>query len=139
EQRARVRSAAFDKTGTLPQGSPTLVDARPAPGVTAEELLTLAASAEQYSSHVLAAGIRSAAADRGLVLRAASEAGEVATNGVTAVVDGRTVGVGKPAYVSSFAPETVRPTLSTGEAAAYVAVDGRVAGVQIGRAQGREG
>src|SRR5699024_3967276 len=77
EQLARVRSAAFDKTGTLTQGSPTLVDVRPAPGVTAEELLTLAASAEQYSSHVLAAGIRSAAADRGLVLRAASEAGEV--------------------------------------------------------------
>lgn len=131
EQLARVRSAAFDKTGTLTQGSPTLVDVRPAPGVTAEELLTLAASAEQYSSHVLAAGIRSAAADRGLVLRAASEAGEVATNGVTAVVDGRTVVVGKPAYVSSFAPETVRPTLSTGEAAAYVAVDGRFAGVLI--------
>lgn len=131
EQLARVRSAAFDKTGTLTQGSPTLVDVRPAPGVTAEELLTLAASAEQYSSHVLAAGIRSAAADRGLVLRAASEAGEVATNGVTAVVDGRTVVVGKPAYVSSFAPETVRPTLSTGEAAAYVAVDGRFAGVLV--------
>ena len=131
EQLARVRSAAFDKTGTLTQGSPTLVDVRPVPGVTAEELLTLAASAEQYSSHVLAAGIRSAAADRGLVLRAASEAGEVATNGVTAVVDGRTVVVGKPAYVSSFAPETVRPTLSTGEAAAYVAVDGRFAGVLV--------
>lgn len=131
EQLARVRSAAFDKTGTLTQGSPTLVDVRPAPGVTAEELLTLAASAEQYSSHVLAAGIRSAAADRGLVLRAASEAGEVATNGVMAVVDGRTVVVGKPAYVSSFAPETVRPTLSTGEAAAYVAVDGRFAGVLV--------
>ena len=131
EQLARVRSAAFDKTGTLTQGSPTLVDVRPAPGVTAEELLMLAASAEQYSSHVLAAGIRSAAADRGLVLRAASEASEVATNGVTAVVDGRTVVVGKPAYVASVAPETVRPTLSSGEAAAYVAVDGRFAGVLI--------
>lgn len=131
EQLARVRSAAFDKTGTLTQGSPTLVDVRPAPGVTAEELLTLAASAEQYSSHVLAAGIRSAAADRGLVLRAASEASEVATNGVTAVVDGRTVVVGKPAYVSSVAPETVRPVLSAGEAAAYVAVDGRFAGVLV--------
>ena len=131
EQLARVRSAAFDKTGTLTQGSPTLVDVRPAPGVTTEELLMLAASAEQYSSHVLAAGIRSAAADRGLVLRAASEASEVATNGVTAVVDGRTVVVGKPAYVASVAPETVRPTLSTGEAAAYVAVDGRFAGVLI--------
>ncbi|MCE7481817.1 cadmium-translocating P-type ATPase [Microbacterium profundi] len=131
EQLARVRSAAFDKTGTLTQGKPALIDVRPAPGFAAEELLTLAASAEQYSSHVLAAGIRSAAASRGLIVHAATEASEIATNGVTAIVDGRTVVVGKPAYVSSLAPDTVHPTLKTGEAAAFVAVDGHFAGVLI--------
>ncbi|WP_168443119.1 HAD-IC family P-type ATPase, partial [Microbacterium sp. K35] len=50
EQIARVRSAAFDKTGTLTQGRPELVDVRPAPGFDADEVLQLAASAEQYSS-----------------------------------------------------------------------------------------
>lgn len=131
EQLARVRSAAFDKTGTLTEGRPDLVDVRPAPGFGQDELLLLAASAEQYSSHVLAEGIRRAAATRGLELLAAEAASEVATNGVTAEIDGRTVVVGKPAYVASLAADTERVSLGAGEAAAYVAVDGRFAGVLV--------
>ena len=131
EQLARVRSAAFDKTGTLTQGRPDLIDVRPATGIDADELLMLAASAEQYSSHVLAEGIRRAAAERRLALRRSADASEVATNGVVAEIDGRTIVVGKPAFVASLAPDTVRATLGTGEAAAYVAIDGRFAGVLI--------
>ncbi len=131
EQLARVRSAAFDKTGTLTQGRPDLIDVRPTIGFDADEVLRLAASAEQYSSHVLAEGIRRAAADRGLEIGAATEAGEVATNGVTATIGGRTVVVGKPAYVASLAPDTQRADLEPGQAAAYVSVDGRFAGVLV--------
>ncbi|MGB3375414.1 MAG: heavy metal translocating P-type ATPase [Microbacterium sp.] len=131
EQLAHVRSAAFDKTGTLTQGQPTLVDVRPAAGIQPDELLLLAASAEQYSSHVFADGIRAAATERGLVLLVASDASENATNGVTAIIDGRTVVVGKPAYIAALAPETVRAALAAGEAAAYVAIDGRFAGTLI--------
>lgn len=131
EQLARARSAAFDKTGTLTRGQPTLVEVRPAVGFDADEVLRLAASAEQYSSHVLAEGIRRAAADRGLEIDAATEAGEVATNGVTALIDGRTVVVGKPAYIAALAPDTVRAVLEPGHAAAYVAIDGRFAGTLI--------
>ncbi|WP_292712452.1 heavy metal translocating P-type ATPase, partial [Microbacterium sp. 67-17] len=131
EQLARVQSAAFDKTGTLTQGQPTLVDVRPVGGFEAGELLQLAASAEQYSSHVLADSIRRAAVERGIDLLAAEEASEVATNGVTAVIGGRTVVVGKPSYVASVAADTVRADLTTGEAAAYVAIDGRFAGVLV--------
>jgi len=131
EQLARVRSAAFDKTGTLTQGRPRLVEVRPEAGFEVNELLRLAASAEQYSSHVLADGIRSAAADRGIPLTAAAHAEEVATNGVTALIDGRTVVVGKPAYIASLAPDAVRTPLTPGQAAAYVAVDGRFAGALV--------
>lgn len=131
EQLARVRSAAFDKTGTLTQGRPELIDIRPTPGFDADEILQLAASAEQYSSHVLAAGIRRAAHDRALALEAATEASEVATNGVSAMIGGRSVIVGKPAYIAAVAPDTVRAHLDVGEAAAYVCVDGRFAGVVV--------
>lgn len=131
EQIARVRSAAFDKTGTLTQGRPELVDVRPAQGFDAEEILRLAASAEQYSSHVLADGIRRAASARGLALHGATEASETATNGVSATIGGRVVVVGKPAYVASLAPDTVRAELAPGQAAAYVAVDGRFAGALV--------
>ncbi|UNK70558.1 heavy metal translocating P-type ATPase [Microbacterium sp. H1-D42] len=131
EQLARVRSAAFDKTGTLTQGRPELVEVRAAEGMDADELLRLSASAEQYSSHVLAEGVRRAAAVRGLPLATATHAEEVATNGVSAVIEGRTVVVGKPAYVASLAPETVRTPLASGQLAAYVAVDGRFAGALV--------
>lgn len=131
EQLAGVRSAAFDKTGTLTEGRPDLIEVRPAAGHDADELLQLAASAEQYSSHVLAAGIRRAASERGVELLGSHEASEVATNGVTAAIDGRTVVVGKPAYVASLAPDTEHAALAPGEVAAYVAIDGRFAGVLI--------
>lgn len=131
EQLARVASAAFDKTGTLTQGHPVLVDVVVANGFIGDDVLALAASAEQYSSHVLADGIRRAARDRGLDLRPASEAREAATNGVTAQIDGRTVVVGKPAYIAALAPDTARAELRPGQAAAYVAVDGRFAGVLV--------
>jgi heavy metal translocating P-type ATPase len=131
EQLARVRTAAFDKTGTLTAGRPELVEVLPAPGFDADEILGLAASAEQYSSHVLADGIRRAAVGRGLALAPAAEAREVATNGVSAVIDGRTVTVGKPGYVLSLAPDTRRVALELGQAAAYVAVDDRFAGALV--------
>ncbi|RKT31102.1 heavy metal-(Cd/Co/Hg/Pb/Zn)-translocating P-type ATPase [Microbacterium sp. AG1240] len=131
EQLARVRSAAFDKTGTLTQGRPRLTEVRPAWPFDADELLRLAASAEQYSTHVFADTIRREAVDRGLTLRAADRAEEVATLGVTAMIGGREVVVGKPGFVAGVAPETVPITLHGGEAAAYVAVDGCFAGVLV--------
>ncbi|NJI58519.1 cadmium-translocating P-type ATPase [Microbacterium oxydans] len=131
EQIARIRSAAFDKTGTLTRGRPELIDIRPAPGFEQDEILQLAASAEQYSSHVLADGIRRAALQRGLALHSAEEAREEATNGVVARIAGKEVVVGKPAYVASLAPDTVRAVLDTSEAAAYVAVDRRFAGALV--------
>ena len=131
EQLARVRSAAFDKTGTLTRGQPELLEVRPANGFDPAEVLSLAASAEQYSSHVLAAGIRRAAVEQGLPILPAEKSNEVATNGVVATIGGREVVVGKPGYVTSLAPDTQRVALNPGEAAAYVAVDGRFAGALI--------
>lgn len=131
EQIARVRSIAFDKTGTLTQGRPELVDVQPASGFDADEVLKLAASAEQYSSHALAESIRRAARTRGIALRPATAAREEATNGVVATIDGREVVVGKPAFVASLAPDTVRAEVHAGQAVAYTAVDGQFAGVLV--------
>ncbi|MBO0981840.1 heavy metal translocating P-type ATPase [Microbacterium sp. SD291] len=131
EQIARIRSAAFDKTGTLTRGRPELIDIRPVDDFGEEELLRLAASAEQYSTHVLADGIRRAAEARGLVLLPADSATEAATNGVSASIGGRVVVVGKPAYVATVAPDTTRINLVAGQAAAYVSVDGRFAGTLV--------
>ena len=46
-----IQTVVLDKTGTLTQGKPVVTDCRPAPGVTEEELLCLAASLEKPSEH----------------------------------------------------------------------------------------
>ncbi len=136
QQLAGARSIAFDKTGTLTYGKPELTAIRPASSFAAGDVLRLAASAEQYSSHVLAAAVQNAALERGLRLSPATTASEVATNGVRAQVDGHTVLVGKRRFVAAEAPETedsanAAGTPRAGQLRVYVAVDGRFAGTLL--------
>ncbi|MFF2275385.1 heavy metal translocating P-type ATPase [Agromyces sp. NPDC058126] len=128
---ARAKTAVFDKTGTLTHGAPRLVAIRPESGFSADELLGLVASAEQYSSHVLAASMIDAAKQQGLPLAEAEWAREAATNGVTAKLGDREVVVGKFAFVQAQAPEASRTAIAPGELAVYVAVDGRYAGALL--------
>lgn len=128
---ARAKTAVFDKTGTLTHGEPKLVAIRPEAGFSGDELLGLVASAEQYSSHVLAASMIEAAKTRGLPLAEAEWAREAATNGVTAKIGDREVVVGKFAFVAERAPEARRTDIAPGELAVYVAVDGRYAGALL--------
>jgi heavy metal translocating P-type ATPase len=131
ERLAAVRAVAFDKTGTLTYGRPELVAVHALPPWTEDDVLRLAASAEQYSSHVLASSVRTAASARGLPLTAAAAAHEEATHGVTAQVDGRLVVVGKRAYVAAGATGVAEQPLGPGELAVYVAVDARAAGTLV--------
>lgn len=138
EQLARARTAVFDKTGTLTYGTPALTELRPQPPFGAEELLALVASAEQYSSHVLATSFIRAAQERGLDLDEAESAREAATNGVVARIDGREVVVGKFRFDASHAPDARRTEIAPGELAVYVAVDGAFAGALLASDRLRE-
>ncbi|MGO4298821.1 heavy metal translocating P-type ATPase [Leifsonia sp. RAF41] len=131
ETLARVRTVVFDKTGTLTTGRPVLREVRPAPGFDATELLSLTASAEQYSSHVLAASVVQAAEQRAVGLQEVASAEEHATNGVLARVGERRVAVGKLAFARSFDRDAPRAVIGPGELAVYVTVDDRYAGVII--------
>lgn len=129
ERLSKVKTAAFDKTGTLTYGHPEVVSIHPANAAVSEDaLLRIVGSAEQYSSHVLAAALRDAASERGLALIEAESAREIATHGVEAVLEGKRVFVGKPAFVAEHAASLVSRELGPGEAAVYVAIDGEFAG-----------
>lgn len=131
ERLAAVRSVAFDKTGTLTAGIPKLRGIHPVPGIGEDELLALVAAAEQYSSHVLAASIVAEATQRSLEITPASEAGEVATRGVSARVGQRLVLVGKPAWIRTQVRDVVAYELAPGESSVYVGIDGSFAGVLV--------
>jgi heavy metal translocating P-type ATPase len=133
EQLARARTVVFDKTGTLTRGTPELVAVRPEAGFGDDELLALVASAEQYSSHVLATAFVDAAHARGLPLHDVSGAEEQATHGVTARIAGREVVVGKFSFVADQARGASRTAIGAGELAVYVGVDGVFAGALLAR------
>jgi Cu+-exporting ATPase len=68
ERLAGVTAMAFDKTGTLTEGRLELGDVAALDGISADELLRAAATAEQRSEHPLARLLVQEAGRRGLVL-----------------------------------------------------------------------
>jgi len=68
EQLSKITQVVFDKTGTLTTGKPTLNAQYTQPEWTENTLLTLAASAEQGSTHPVAESLVNAAKQRGLTL-----------------------------------------------------------------------
>ena len=138
EKISRIKIVGFDKTGTLTHGTPEVVEILPTNGFTEDQLLAAAASAEQYSSHVLAESIVDAAQARRLKLTAAQHAEEVATNGVLAEFAKHAVVVGKPSFVAEHTSDFHRAEFQQGHAAVYVGVGGVYAGAIILADQLRE-
>ncbi|WP_226026068.1 heavy metal translocating P-type ATPase [Streptomyces hyderabadensis] len=111
ERLGEIDTAALDKTGTLTEGTPEVTAVTPVAGAGADEdaLLALAAAAEHPSEHPLARAIVAAARARGLRTAPADDFTAAPGRGVTAVIDGRTVHVGR-ADTPEGAETTVRVT-----------------------------
>lgn len=112
----KVDTVVFDKTGTLTKGSFEVVKIAPAAGFGRGEVLGLAAAAERFSSHPIAAAIRRAGAPstqetaavsgpKAAMAPAAAEvsdAREEKGRGVSAIVDGRRVLAGSTGFLMSW-------------------------------------
>ena len=88
ERLARVQRIAFDKTGTLTVGRPAVQSGVP------DEVLRWAAAVERYSEHPLAKGILEETQKRGIPIGTAEHFAAVPGQGVSGIVDGRSVVVG---------------------------------------------
>ncbi|RRK10706.1 cadmium-translocating P-type ATPase [Lactiplantibacillus garii] len=121
EKMSTAKSAAFDKTGTITSGQLTVNQIVPQAAFTAEQIIHLAASAEQNSSHILARSLVKYASDT--ALSPATDLEEVTGNGVTATIDDDVVKVGKLKFV---APDTTHQPLA--QTAIYVAINDQYAG-----------
>lgn len=132
EQLARIRTVMFDKTGTLTRGTPTISSIAAREPWTESQLLTLAASAERLSSHVLAASIVAEGAARGLPVIPATDSEELAAQGVSARIDEHRVALGTLEFARSQADDRVpEATLVGGELAIYLVIDRRYAGIIV--------
>jgi Cu+-exporting ATPase len=89
-----VDTLVVDKTGTLTEGKPRLVQVITANGVDESSLLRLAATLERGSEHPLAEAIVDGANERGVTLGDVSSFDSVTGKGVTGEVDGHRVALG---------------------------------------------
>ena len=123
ETLARAEMAVFDKTGTLTRGAFTVTEIHAADG-NDQELLSLAAAAETFSTHPIAQSLRDACgAGRP---KNAENVEEIAGHGVTAQVEGHRVSVGSEKLMVREGVSFPRAdSLGT---VAHVAVDGKYAG-----------
>ena len=100
EAAEKIDVVFFDKTGTMTRGRPDVTALVPAPGVTEDELLRVAASVEQHSEHPLAASIVRAAGERGLALEPPGDFSAVSGKGVVALAGTSVIVVGSPALLA---------------------------------------
>ncbi len=100
EQARLVDTVVFDKTGTLTLGEPAVTDVIALDTFEEDVVLSLAASAEMDSEHPLASAVRAEAEARGVEPARPRDFEAVPGKGVVATVDGRTIALGKPVFIT---------------------------------------
>jgi heavy metal translocating P-type ATPase len=138
ETLAQTKNVVIDKTGTVTVGRPVLRSVNVFDESLSEaEVLSLAASVDQLSSHILARSIVEAAHERGFEFSMPDAASEHHGAGVSAKLDGREVAVGKLAWILDGSPEPaavsafrsrvsqVSPTV------VYLSIDGEITGALV--------
>ena len=135
ETAGNIDTVLMDKTGTLTEGRPQLVSIRPI-GITADELIALAAALEVGSEHPIAAAIRSYAERKALDVPAAADFQAVFGRGVRARVGGADCAAGNAALLAELnvpLSEEITAALADmaerGETALAVVQAGRIAGL----------
>jgi Cu+-exporting ATPase len=131
----KVETLVIDKTGTLTEGRPRLVNIVTAKGWEEQELLRLAASLERGSEHPLAAAIVTGARERGVELSRTEDFASITGKGVTGKVEGRAVVLGNRALMDNQQIDlgglaaTAEGFRVEGQTVMFVTVDGRPAGL----------
>ena len=99
ETPARLKAIAMDKTGTLTEGRPKVVEILPFSGRSIHEIIKVAAALEARSAHPIASAILAKADELNIVAAPAEAVQAIIGRGVTGQVAGRTMWLGSRRYV----------------------------------------
>jgi Cu+-exporting ATPase len=130
ERLAHLDAIVLDKTGTLTVGRPVLESVHPTGKYAENELLRMAAAAEERSNHPLAHAIVDYAEERGLTWPSAADVQILPGRGLNANVDGHECTLGNEALFAELfiaLPAGIAPP-GDGITRLWMAVDGAVAG-----------
>jgi Cu+-exporting ATPase len=101
ERAEKIRALVADKTGTLTEGRPAVTELVPLGGITARELLRIAASAERGSEHPLARAVLERARADGIEPAAPERFTALPGAGLEAQFEGATLRIGSPAFLAA--------------------------------------
>ena len=131
-----VRTVVLDKTGTVTQGTPSVTDVLPAPGVPEERLLATALAVEHPSEHPLARAVCGFAEARGMAADARVEGFmQVSGEGLSAAVDDAAVLAGNLRMMEAHGVDAgemgarAQRLADDGKTPLFFAADGRLLGV----------
>ena len=130
-----IDTLVVDKTGTLTEGKPGLVEVITSPGGDDSELIRLAASLERQSEHPLANAIIDEASKRSLKLSQVDDFNYVSGKGISGTIEGHRVSIGNQELLKDqsvdISPllEKAETLYKKGHTVMYVAVDGNPAGL----------
>ena len=133
ERLAAVDTLVVDKTGTLTEGKPSLVEIDLTGSIEEKTALRLAAAVERGSEHPLAAAIVAAAEEQNLLIPEASDFSSHSGKGVTGSVEGERVALGNLAMMEAEGIDSVQADAAAetprqaGETAMFLSVDGEIA------------
>ena len=125
ESTRQVDTVVMDKTGTITSGQMGVSDVVAAPGFDADEVLRLAAGVESGSEHPIALAIVGAAENIPAFENFQNEVGQ----GASALIDGRSVRVGRPSVDLGGLAGAFDQAQRAGRTPVAVEVDGTLAGL----------
>jgi heavy metal translocating P-type ATPase len=101
EKLAEATCMVFDKTGTLTFGVPKVIAIKHDSTISAADFTSLAASADQLSTHILARSLTQYAQDQQAVLTIPEEFHETFGQGVKALIKGQWYSVGRLSWLAA--------------------------------------
>ncbi|MEQ2467048.1 heavy metal translocating P-type ATPase [Niallia hominis] len=131
----KIQTIVFDKTGTITEGKPKVTDIVTANGISEEELLLLAASAEKGSEHPLGEAIVKGAEERGMNFKKTQAFKAIPGHGIEVTIDGHHMLLGNRKLMDDrnislgSLSKTSDDLASQGKTPMYITMNDKIAGI----------
>jgi len=130
----QIKTIVFDKTGTITEGRPVVTDII-TNGISENEILALAASAEKGSEHPLGEAIVRGAEEKNLEFKSIEEFNAIPGLGIEVKIDGKTILIGNKKLIDEKSididvlSKDCDKLASEGKTPMYIAIDGILRGI----------
>ncbi len=131
ETLCKVKTIILDKTGTITEGKPKVVQIQIFQNISESELLFYAASLEQHSEHPLAKGILEAAQERKITLQMVNQFESITGKGVKGLINNQWVYLGNKKLMEDLKINFDIPLSQNHQSVVYIGIKNQLMGILI--------